>query len=149
ALVIVLIGVIAWKRLRRSATVAAPLAVVALVMATTLAWAAAIVLDGLVDDWVGIPPLALDASGDGAADADIVAAFGRLDAAGTLSVRVDAHLVTTVGFTSANSTTFTTGTAGTFTVTTSGSPRAAISRTGALPSGVSFTDNGDGSATLA
>ena len=51
--------------------------------------------------------------------------------------------------TSANSTTFTTGTFGTFTVTTSGFPTPALSETGALPSGVTFVDNGDGTATLA
>ena len=51
--------------------------------------------------------------------------------------------------TSAGSTTFTTGTAGTFTVTTTGSPTSALSETGALPSGVTFVDNGDGTATLA
>ncbi|MBN9618414.1 MAG: hypothetical protein J0H43_01570, partial [Actinobacteria bacterium] len=53
------------------------------------------------------------------------------------------------GITSAASTTFTAGTAGTFTVTTSGVPNAALSETGALPGGVTFTDNGDGTATLA
>ncbi|MCU1589917.1 MAG: hypothetical protein JWP11_1173 [Frankiales bacterium] len=53
-------------------------------------------------------------------------------------------------FTSANTTTFTRGTAGSFTVTTSGVPQVtSITETGALPSGVSFTDNGDGTATLA
>ena len=46
-------------------------------------------------------------------------------------------------------TTFTAGSAGSFTVTTSGSPTPSISETGALPSGVTFTDNGDGTATLA
>jgi len=54
--------------------------------------------------------------------------------------------------TSANHTTFTVGTPGTFTVTTSGFPNGAsmsIGETGALPSGVTFTDNGDGTATLA
>ena len=54
--------------------------------------------------------------------------------------------------TSAASTTFATGSAGTFTVTTSASasePPLALSETGSLPSGVSFTDNGDGTATLA
>ena len=51
--------------------------------------------------------------------------------------------------TSADSTTFTTGTAGTFTVTTTGVPTSALSETGALPSGVTFVDNGDGTATLA
>jgi len=52
--------------------------------------------------------------------------------------------------TSANTTTFQTGQAGTFTVTTTGFPTAvALSKTGALPGGVTFTDNGDGTATIA
>ncbi len=51
--------------------------------------------------------------------------------------------------TSANSTTFTQGTAGTFTVTASGSPTPAITESGALPSGVTLTDNHNGTATLA
>ena len=36
-----------------------------------------------------------------------------------------------------------------FTVTTTGNPTAALSESGALPSGVTFTDNGDGTASLA
>ena len=51
--------------------------------------------------------------------------------------------------TSANSTTFETNQAGSFTVDTSGYPAPAMSETGALPSGVTFVDNGDGTATLA
>src|SRR5208282_4586897 len=51
--------------------------------------------------------------------------------------------------TSATGATFAAGTAGTFTVTSTGYPVAAISQTGALPSGVTLTDNGDGTATLA
>ncbi len=51
--------------------------------------------------------------------------------------------------TSANATTFTVGTAGTFTVTTTGVPNATLSESGALPNGVTFTDNGNGTATLA
>jgi hypothetical protein len=51
--------------------------------------------------------------------------------------------------TSADATTFTVGTHGTFTVTTTGSPKPALSEAGALPTGVTFTDNGDGTATLA
>jgi uncharacterized protein YjbI with pentapeptide repeats len=53
--------------------------------------------------------------------------------------------------TSANQTTFNIGAAGTFTVTThAGFPTATtLTETGALPSGVTFTDNGDGTATLA
>ena len=52
-------------------------------------------------------------------------------------------------FTSAASTTFTTGVAGSFTVTTGGEPAPALSREGALPAGLAFTDNGDGTATIA
>ncbi|OWK34713.1 Fibronectin type III domain protein [Fimbriiglobus ruber] len=51
--------------------------------------------------------------------------------------------------TSADTTTFSAGTAGTFTVTTTGVPTASLMETGALPSGVTFADNGDGTATLA
>ena len=40
------------------------------------------------------------------------------------------------------------GTRFTFTVTTSGSPAPTITRTGQLPSGVRFTNNGDGTATI-
>ncbi|QDU20543.1 beta strand repeat-containing protein [Urbifossiella limnaea] len=50
--------------------------------------------------------------------------------------------------TSVSSATFTVGTAGTFTITSSGVPTADLSATGALPAGVTFTDNGDGTATL-
>src|SRR5204863_9270381 len=50
--------------------------------------------------------------------------------------------------TSANNTTFAVGTAGTFTVTTTGTPTPSLSETGALPSGVTFKDNGNGTATL-
>ena len=34
-------------------------------------------------------------------------------------------------------------------MTTTGFPTAALSETGALPTGVTFVDNGDGTATLA
>ena len=48
----------------------------------------------------------------------------------------------------ATATTFTAGTNGTFTVTTSGYPVAALTESGNLPTGVSLTDNGDGTATI-
>ena len=51
-------------------------------------------------------------------------------------------------FTSAASATFTLGMPGTFTVTTDGTPTAAITLAGALPGGVTFVDNGDGTGTL-
>ena len=50
--------------------------------------------------------------------------------------------------TSASSTSFTVGTAGSFTVTTTGSPSPSITETGALPSLITFKDNGNGTATL-
>jgi large repetitive protein len=62
-------------------------------------------------------------------------------------------LTITVGqaaaITSAATTTFTVGAAGTFKVSTSGYPSPSLAESGALPSGVTFTDNHDGSATLA
>ena len=51
--------------------------------------------------------------------------------------------------TSANATTFTVGAAGTFTVTATGFPAPSIARSGgALPSGVTYVDNGNGTGTL-
>ena len=52
-------------------------------------------------------------------------------------------------FTSSSSAVFTVGSAGSFTVATSGFPQPAITESGTLPTGVTFTENGDGTATLA
>ncbi|MDQ1358277.1 MAG: trimeric autotransporter adhesin, partial [Acidimicrobiaceae bacterium] len=54
----------------------------------------------------------------------------------------------TITFASAASASFTVGTAGNYTVQTSASPTASLRETGALPSGVTFADRGDGTATL-
>jgi autotransporter-associated beta strand protein len=51
--------------------------------------------------------------------------------------------------TSAGNATFPLGSAGSFTITTSGFPAATIKVTGSLPSGLTFTDNGNGTATVA
>jgi Bacterial Ig-like domain (group 3) len=51
--------------------------------------------------------------------------------------------------TSAERTNFRVGTAGSFTVTTTGFPTPSITQTGALPNGVKFVDNHDGTGTLA
>jgi len=51
--------------------------------------------------------------------------------------------------TSGSSATFAVGSANSFTVTTTGTPTPAIQETGSLPSGLTFTDNGNGTATLA
>ena len=50
--------------------------------------------------------------------------------------------------TSSNASTFTEGTSGSFTVTTGGVPTPTISESGSLPTGVGFTDNGNGTAAL-
>ena len=50
--------------------------------------------------------------------------------------------------TSGQSTTFSVGQPGTFEVTTAGAPTASLIEIGTLPSGVTFTDNGDGTGTL-
>src|SRR5207237_771814 len=50
--------------------------------------------------------------------------------------------------TSGNATTFVVGPAGTFSVTTTGVPAPALTETGTLPAGVTFVDNGNGTATL-
>jgi hypothetical protein len=50
--------------------------------------------------------------------------------------------------TSGESTTFSVGQSGAFEVTTAGAPTAALIEIGTLPSGVTFTDNGDGTGTL-
>jgi hypothetical protein len=50
--------------------------------------------------------------------------------------------------TSAPAATFELGTSATFTITTGGWPAPAIVETGALPPGMSFIDNGDGTATI-
>ena len=51
--------------------------------------------------------------------------------------------------TSSNSTSFAYNTSSSFTVTTTGLPVPTLSYTGTLPTGVTFTDNGNGTATIA
>jgi beta-glucosidase len=59
------------------------------------------------------------------------------------------YVGTQPAITSSSSAVFVVGTAGSFTVATSGYPKATIAESGALPTGVTFTNNGDGTATLA
>ena len=62
----------------------------------------------------------------------------------TVSAVTTAPTITTVAATA-----FAENVASTFTVKTTGSPNATLTESGALPSGVTFTNNGDGTATLA
>ena len=57
-------------------------------------------------------------------------------------------IVQAPAITSANNATFTVGTSGTFAVTTTGYPAPGIKESGALPTGVTFVNNGNGTATL-
>jgi LPXTG-site transpeptidase (sortase) family protein len=64
-------------------------------------------------------------------------------------VQEDVNATESPAFTSADNAAFDVGFAGSFTVTAVGNPSTmTITQTGALPSGVTFTDNGDGTATL-
>ncbi|MGB6496320.1 MAG: FG-GAP-like repeat-containing protein, partial [Candidatus Acidiferrum sp.] len=51
-------------------------------------------------------------------------------------------------FTSSNAAVFVVGVSASFTITTTGSPTPSISLSGSLPAGLSFTDNGNGTATI-
>jgi len=104
-------------------------------------------LDGLVlaDQGNGTALLSGTPSTTGTFPVSITAANGvGPNASQTLSIIVGQGPV----FASAASTAFTVGTAGTFTVTTTGSPAPSLGETGTLPTGVSFTDNGNGTATI-
>jgi uncharacterized delta-60 repeat protein len=77
---------------------------------------------------------------------------GNLTASQSITESVRLVFLVPPAITSANNTAFTVGTAGTFTVTTSGMPTGAsmsITESGALPGGVTFVNNGNGTATLA
>ncbi len=81
----------------------------------------------------------------------IVAFFGSMVVAVFVSLGASvlpAYAATSPTITSGNGTTFTEGTAGSFTIASTGNPTPTLYETGSLPSGVTFTDNGDGTATL-
>ncbi|HUI99073.1 MAG TPA: Ig-like domain-containing protein, partial [Usitatibacter sp.] len=87
ALLAALVAGVGYGYLRRRGIPVVPLAIVALSLVATLAWAA-VVLDGLVGDWTGIAPLATDPQGDAPDGSDLVAVFVQA-APPTLYVRAD------------------------------------------------------------
>jgi Bacterial Ig-like domain (group 3)/Immunoglobulin domain/Putative Ig domain len=87
------------------------------------------------------------ASGTGGSYPITITAANGVSPDATQSFTLTVHQAPSI--TSSNAATFDSGAAGTFTVTTGGFPHAALSESGALPSGVTFTDNGDGTASLA
>ncbi len=100
----------------------------------------------LTDNANGTATLAGTPTENGVFTLDLTAANGvSPDAAQTFILTVNEA----PAITSAASTSFMVGTAGTFTITTTGYPDAVTTlRGGTLPSGVTLTDNGDGTATL-
>lgn len=90
--------------------------------------------------------------GGGASYVEASATDVSVSTAGATSpeVIIVAELAVAPALTSADGTTFTIGQAGTFSVAATGGPVPALSDGAAtLPSGVTFADNGDGTATLA
>ena len=76
-------------------------------------------------------------------------ATGEFDGSGSVVESVRNAYLTAPAITSANSTTFVVGAAESFTVTAAGVPTPTITLSGTLPGGVTFSDNGNGTATLA
>ncbi|MBP8295383.1 MAG: hypothetical protein KAX84_04695, partial [Burkholderiales bacterium] len=120
-------------------------ALASIVAGTT--WAA-IILNGLIDDWTGVPQLAGDPTGDAPGGSDMAAVFVLLENP-KIFVRVDVKTASPPSFTSAAATTFTVGTAGNFPITTFGIPAVnSITQGGTLPTGVNF-DYTPGQSTAA
>lgn len=106
--------------------------------------------DGSPDlDYVATTSLALnggtirDAAGNDAALT--LAAPGT---AGSLGFNKAIAIFTGLVFTNPNNVAFVAGNISSFTITTTGAPTPTISYTGTIPLGITFADNGDGTATL-
>jgi hypothetical protein len=73
---------------------------------------------------------------------------GTVNAAASIDLTVTLGTATPPHITSANAVTFQVGKPSSFTITTTGNPTPAITETAFLPDGITFVDNGDGTATL-
>lgn len=91
------------------------------------------------------------AAGSAGSYAVTISASNSSGSTATLNLTITVQTAAAPTITSASSATFAVGKAGTFTVTTTGTPtaRLAAASSPALPSGVTFTDNGNGTATIA
>ena len=107
--------------------------------------------------WDNVPPgLTFTDNGDGTATlAGTPTTAGTYDMAlsatnlyGTAQQTLAVTVTQAPAITSGSSATFTAGTGETFMVTTTGSPTPTITESGPLPSGITLTDNGNGTATL-
>ena len=150
ALLAFMVSGVAWQALRRYKAPTMLLVAVMAVVLTTTTWAA-ITLDGAIADWTGIAPLVSDASGDAPAGSDLTAVFASAESnPQRIFFRADARIASLPSITSGDAASFAVGTAGSFTVTATGLPTPALAQGGAtLPNGMTFTDNGNGTGTLA
>ena len=116
-------------------------------------------LDGIPLSWSAVQPAGATISADSAALADGVATATftarSITGAGSVTATVDgASVVAPVNvysaptITSGPATGFVAGTAGSFTVVAAGYPTPTITQAGTRPSGITFVDNHDGTATL-
>ena len=97
-----------------------------------------------VDNGNGTATLAGTATAGGTYPLTLTAVNGT----GIITQAFTLNIAAAPTITSAASTTFTVGQPATFTVTTSGNPVPALTESGTLPSGVTFKDNGNGTATV-
>lgn len=97
----------------------------------------------------GSPSGTLTWSGTGTAGTTSLT-FTATNSVSTVNQTFTLSIVAATGpvITSATSATFAVGALNTFTVTTTGNPKPALTVSGALPSGVTFVDNGNGTATI-
>jgi hypothetical protein len=151
-LMILLVGLVG-ARMARRRTLWRVVALLSLISGVALA--ANFVVDGQVGDWSGVSPLATDPAGDatsGESAIDLRAFFAAIEN-GRVFMRVDVSNLQSEApiITSGASTTFAVGAPGSFEVTATGVPVPTLSQVcaPALPAGVTFTDNGDGTGTLA
>jgi hypothetical protein len=94
-------------------------------------------------DWAGASTVGPLGSTSGAPTGTV-----GTDARGDVFITKIPQAGTAPTITSANNATFAQGVLGSFTVNTIGSPTPAITESGSLPGGVTFVDNGNGTATL-
>ena len=113
-----------------------------------------IVMDGSVElntmtlDANGVASFAISDLPDG--DQSLTAVYqGDANYAASTSTAIDQVVNEAPSFLGDAFTTFAVGAAGTYQIVTNGRPAPALSMIGSLPSGVTFTDNGDGTATIA
>ncbi|MGB8982758.1 MAG: sortase, partial [Anaerolineales bacterium] len=100
-------------------------------------------------DYVATTSLALNGGAiRDAVNHDAALTLASPGTAGSLGANKAIAIYTPLGITSPNNVTFVAGNLSSFTITTTGAPTPTISYTGTIPLGITFADNGDGTATL-